>query len=293
MAIANGAEFISEDSWCLGRWEDCLEAAIQDREIGRRIVSQDRVAWGSFGEANALAGMGRLQEALRVGQEAFALAERIGESRVAIWILATVSSVEADLGDLEAARTHAEDTVRRGEAIGQLVMRAEAYRAFTHVALERGDEESALEKMLECLREGGATDNRIHALLLGPSTARVLVRLGRLDEAGALIERTLEMAREAKSEHAEGHLWLADAERLVATGAKEAAILKFTDAISSLEELGTRMSLARAHEARGRVHASSGDRESARRDLSRARELYEVCGAALRLRGLEQELSRA
>jgi DNA-binding CsgD family transcriptional regulator/tetratricopeptide (TPR) repeat protein/predicted Ser/Thr protein kinase len=57
---AFGYEFLAEDSYALGDWQATLQYAGKDREIGKNIGAQNRVAWAGYCEAVANLGMGDL-----------------------------------------------------------------------------------------------------------------------------------------------------------------------------------------------------------------------------------------
>ena len=120
--IAVGHEFMSESAFFVGHWTEAINHANQDQEIGLRIGSQDRVAWGKLCMANALYGLGRLSEALEEAQAGLELAEQIGEHRLAIWLYPLVSVIQSDLDLDEDAEINASEGISRADEMSQVVM---------------------------------------------------------------------------------------------------------------------------------------------------------------------------
>src|SRR4030095_1157875 len=86
-ADASGWEFIAENAFGRGQWRGAVDAARRDREVGERIGSLDRVAWGSFAEAWGLLIHGELAEARARARAGADLAESIAEGRVIVFLL--------------------------------------------------------------------------------------------------------------------------------------------------------------------------------------------------------------
>ncbi len=80
-AIAVGYEFMAENAFARGRWDDTLAFAAQDHEYATRVGSLARVAWSDFCRVNALYGKGELRPARDIALTALALCEQIGEAR--------------------------------------------------------------------------------------------------------------------------------------------------------------------------------------------------------------------
>jgi tetratricopeptide (TPR) repeat protein len=115
-AIAVGYEFMAENAFARGRWDDTLTFAAQDREHATRIGSLARVAWSDFCRVNALYGKGELQLARDTALTALALCEQIGEARLATWLEPGLGMIVAD-----RRRRHCADARRaRSGAPGQM-----------------------------------------------------------------------------------------------------------------------------------------------------------------------------
>ena len=60
LSMAVGHEFLAEDMTILGLWQEALEHAEQDRQIGERLGAPDRVAWAIHTRSHAFLGLGDL-----------------------------------------------------------------------------------------------------------------------------------------------------------------------------------------------------------------------------------------
>ena len=100
---AIGYEFLAEDSYALGDWKAALQYAGKDREIGKNIGAQDRVAWATYCQAQAKHGMGDLASAEKDAQTARSLSEDIGDIRLVIMAGGLFVQLLADLGKEEEA----------------------------------------------------------------------------------------------------------------------------------------------------------------------------------------------
>ncbi len=108
-----------------------------------------------------------------------------------------------------------------------------------------------------------------------PITCQSLVATGHLDEAGQRLETTLENSQKAGMPHWEAMALKARGQLHIARGDEVAARQDFGAAIAIFEDLGSRLELGRTLVLRGED-----------KDLIRARELFEACGAVGDLAGL-------
>jgi predicted negative regulator of RcsB-dependent stress response len=101
-----------------------------------------------------------------------------------------------------------------------------------------------------------------------PTRCQSLVATGQLDEAEQRLETTLESARKADMPHWEAMCLEVRGQLHAARGDEEAARKDFDEAIAIFEKLESRLELARTLVLRGEDE-----------DLSRARDLFQACGA--------------
>ncbi len=279
LATAQGYEFLAEDAVAKGDWGTALDCSARDREIGEKIGALARVAWAEWCGALALYGRGDLSGALAATQAAQALADRIGERRLAVLIGTLLVETETDLGLDEAARTHGEVWLQRSENLGQIFLQCRGREGLAYYHAQRSQWAEAAALYDQCLALYRPTENRFAPLLLGPYPALAHLQLGHVDEAAQRIADFLVVAREATAPHGVGCGRRVQGQVLVALGQTVEGEAAFDEAVATLDKQGSRLELGRAFYHRGLLRRSLGNGEAARDDLRRALALFEACGA--------------
>jgi hypothetical protein len=279
LAVATGYEFLAEDCFALGQWQDTLDFAERDRQIGEKIGAQDRVAWSEFCRAFALYGLGELPAAVAAAQSGLAQAEQNGESRLRVLTATILAFVQADLGDEPAANEHAQLAVRQADELRQVLMQCWSRQALAHLYRQREDWTSALEIYTACTRLLTGTEMRASQLYMQAEHAEVCLGNGRLDEADRLAAEHLALARDAGSRHYQALARRVQGQIFAAQARSAEAADAFDEAVATLDELGSRLELARALHYRGQLRQAQGNRDAARADWTRALVVFEACGA--------------
>ncbi len=279
LATAVGCEFVAEDANNQGDWSEALDYAARDREIAEKIGALDRMAWADFCRAWALHGQGDLNLALETVQAAMALAEQIGEGRLAVWLGPLLARIETDLGLDEAAHADAERGLKRSDELGQMLLRCWARYGLAYYHVQRGEWAQAAALYDQCAALYGPTDNLAAPLLGGPHPALARLGLGRVDEAAQMITDYLALAREAEAPHWVGCALRAQGQIFAAQKLWGDAAHAFDEAVATLEKLDSRLELGRALYQRGVMRQAQGEADLAGADLTRARTLFETCGA--------------
>ncbi len=279
LAIATGYEFLAEDANCQGDWDQALECAASDREIGERIGALDRITWAEMCHMDASFGRGDLLSALETGQAALALAERIGEERAAILIGDYLVRINTDLGHDDTARADGELWIKRSDELGQIYMQSMARHGLAYHHIQHGDWAAAARLYDQCAALYGPTENRVAPLNLGPYPALARLGLGRVGEAAQMITDDLVLAREAEAPHPIGCALRVQGQIYAAQGLMPEATAAFTESIATLDRLGSRLELGRCLYQRGLLLRTLGEAEAARIDLQHALDLFEACGA--------------
>ena len=280
LAIAAGYEFLSENANNQGHWSEALACAARDHDIGERIGALDRVAWAEMCRVETLFGRGELPQALEAGQAALALAERIGEGRVAVLIGSLLVRIEADLGHDQPARSAGELWLKRSDELGQVFLQCLGRHGLAYYHIQRGEWAEAAALYDQCAALYGPTENRAIPLLLGPLPALARLGLGRVDEAAQMITDYLALARQAKAPHRVGCALRAQGQILATQDLKLEAEAALDESVVVLDQLGSRLELGRAVYHRGLLRPTLGKTEAARHDLQRALTLFQAGGAA-------------
>ena len=183
LAQALGYEFLGENSMNAGDWQKALEYAAREREIAARLHSRERQAWTYLVTSLSYMASGDLELAEREMREGMALAESIGEQRLALLLKGNLAILLADLGRIDEALKTARENYQSAEALGLLYSRTEGRRCLAHVHFKHGELDETLrlcDEILELLGEG---KSRITHLWLGPLHIEALFLSGRREEA--------------------------------------------------------------------------------------------------------------
>ncbi len=284
LAEAFGYEFMAEDSMALGRWQDALDYAARDRQIGEKIGAEDRIAWAEYSRTWALHSLGDLVAAAKAARLAVSLAEKVGDTRLAIMAKAHLAIVQTDLGADREALSYGQTAVAQADELRHVVIQTNARRSLAYLYLQQREWEHALELYRQCQDLITPTENRWEPLMFGSSLAEALCNTGRLDQAAIAISDNLRLARDAQSRHWEGIALRVQGQIFTAQQDCEGAKSAFDAATALFEELGSRVELGRALYHRGSMWHQCGNATAAREDLARAQEVFKEIAAPRDLR---------
>ncbi len=285
-----GYEFLAEDSFVLGRWQDALDYAGLEREMGQTTGAQVRVAWAELSRANALYGLGELGQSRAAGEACLGLAEATGELRLAVLAGVALALAETDLGRDEPAAAVARLALERGNDLSQLYMLVMPRHAQAYIHVQREEWEQAAALYDECLELIARTDN-VHAKLqIGAYAMEAYGAAGRLAAARSALVDYETLANGAGSGHFVALGERARAKILVAEEAQKEAEQAFDAAVAGLARLDSRLELGRTLYERGRLLLAAGDQPQAAQDLEQAVALFQRCGAG---RDLERAILAA
>jgi tetratricopeptide (TPR) repeat protein len=184
LAQALGYEFLGENTMNVGDWQKALEYAAREREIAARLHSRERQAWTYMVTSISYMISGDLESAESELREGVALAESIGEQRLALLLKGNLAIVLADRGRIDEAFQTARENYQSAEALGLLYSRTEGRRCLAHVHFKHGELDETLrlcDEILGFLDEG---KSRISRLWLGPLHIEALFKSGHREEAG-------------------------------------------------------------------------------------------------------------
>jgi tetratricopeptide (TPR) repeat protein len=130
--------------------------------------------------------------------------------------------------------------------------------------------------------------------LFGLPLAEAQVRIGRLEEAHALAERALVLARAHQERGHEAYALRLLGELAACRGPQERALAAahYQHALALAEELGMRPLVAHCHRGLGTLYASTGQREQARAALAAAIALYGATAMTFWLPQMEAALAQ-
>jgi tetratricopeptide (TPR) repeat protein len=183
LAQALGYEFLGENSVNAGDWQKALEYAACEREIAARLHSRERQAWTYLVTGLSYYLSADLNSAERELREGMALAESIGEQRLALLLKGNLAIAVADLGRIDEAFKIAKENFAGAEALALLYSRAEGRRCLAHVHFKHGEFAEALRLCDQVLELLGDATSRVSRLWVGPLHIEALFSAGQTDEA--------------------------------------------------------------------------------------------------------------
>ena len=287
--IAVGNEFLSENAWAIGKWNETLKYSKLDKEIGLKIGAQDRISWAGFVYSSALFGQGRLNEAMKAMKSCLELAEQIGEYRLAILIRLHLSIAQTDLDLDDVAEMNAQLAVSQADEIDQVFIQCWSRYAYAYQLVKKMEWSRAVKVCQEgnSLYESGENlAARRFILSIAPEAH---LGAGRLAEAQAAVEEQLQLVSNAGIYHSHGVALRMKGQIDAALGNIESSYSAYQKSINILEDLGSQLELGRAFYQRGRLWGIQDQSEKASKDLQKAAEIFKQCGAKHDLK-LTQEL---
>lgn len=229
----------------------------------------------------ALRLLGRLRAAESACQGAldFLQANQMERLPAAGVVHVAMSEVLVEQNRLDAAEEHLARGIELGKWSGRLEATRNAANALSRLRQARQDFTGALAAIRETETALGSTPPPLARAELLALEARVLARMGALQEADRRIEEAIHLAsRDQGQTH--GMVSLAAMRVLLAQGSSPEVIAKLTDAILDMENRGWLGAVIELRLLRGMALAGIGDFQAAQGDIERALILGEPQGYA-------------
>ena len=278
LAVAIGNEFLAESA-AMGLWEEGIQYADRDQEIGERFGAQDRVAWSKFSRALNLHGLGRLIDALEDAQSGLEDAERIGEHRLAIWQRSLLAQIQIDLDLDEEAEPNIKQGITEADEIDQVVLQCWSRYAYLQLLIKHSEWQKAVEISKEAKELYTPTENLLGRGYVGTLAPLTYLGAGRMEEAQEALEEQLQLVGEKKIYHYHGITLRVQGQVLAAIEDQDASALAYQESIRLLEGLGSQLELGRTHYHLARLRRMQDQSDAARAEVERARQLFTECGA--------------
>jgi DNA-binding CsgD family transcriptional regulator len=319
--ILSYASVLTGDPEAAGR--HCSKAAallhgLSDTDAGRRIDAFNHVGWAAYflgrlhesliafergvalsretaqgqllqqlrqGQANNLATLGRLGEALAVSEASIEAARLAGTPQALSWTLGGHCLWATWAGDLDSARRAGEESLELARGIDNNALSLVVAFDFAACLVEAGEPDRAIELAVEA---AGGPELPRDALAWKAFHSEILTRAcvagGRQHEAESFAALGGDAAEQLGWSIARVHAERARAAALLGAGELPAAAEAALNSAETADGLGARFDEGRARLLAGRALAAGSDRESALHELRRAEETLHECGA-LRWRG--------
>jgi DNA-binding CsgD family transcriptional regulator len=235
---------------------------------------------------------GQWKRALECATAGLELAEQLGDEQLRGMILNVRATVDVSLGDVERARSEAEEALAISRAVSDVVFPVWDLAALGHLELSLGNLQAAgrylrpLPARLISLGWNDPTDQ------LWPDTIETLIGLGDLEEARSCLEHFAERAQRLRGPWA-----LATAARCrgllaAAEGDLPEAFASFERALAEHERAETPFERGRTLLALGSVRRRAKQRRGARDAVEEALAIFVELGARLWVERARAELGR-
>ena len=279
-AIAYGHEFIAENNLTMGHWEQALGSARIDRQIGEKIGSPARIAWGRWCEGYAHYGLGRLRQAADLLTQALDIASNIGEKRLVVLTEITLALVHIDLGDDLVAQEYSTSAREKNQHMNEPYGRGFVFQINGYMYLQKGELDQAAEAYRQMYDALAGTEIRDVFLYCQPYIAELKLLMGEEQEALAILEESLKMAREGTAPIVEAITRRVLGQLLATQADYSGAAAAFERAITLTTEIGSRLALGRTYYQRALMYERQGRLELAIWDGTQAQTIYTDCDAA-------------
>jgi class 3 adenylate cyclase/predicted ATPase len=274
-----------------GEFEEAAQGLKDAQKLAEGLDDRPLRVEGHLRMGTLLFNLGQLARAEEELLRCLELARETGSVRDDARATHFLALVEYYQGEYEEAERHALRTVEWLERTSDRYLQIQNLRLLGKLALVEGDHELARERLDEAL--GLALDSGTAWLVVEVYRylTEVLLRQGRLKEAGEAARAAAESLPE-EDLYARSTALVAEALVAAAEGARDTAVGKFEEALPLLREQRLLTDLAEARMEFARVLRDFGEVEGAERELRLARESLAGTDARGLLTSIDRELTR-
>jgi DNA-binding CsgD family transcriptional regulator len=270
----------------LERTSEAEELLLRANGLARRLGGPRAVLLGLDQLTLSHVQAGRWDVAIADGQEGIVLARQLGDKENTN-ITMQLARVAAARGEEDSCRERVTECIRLAEEHGVVTTGTTAYAVLGALELGLGRLSGAIETLEAATAEVERLGLHDRETSPHPDLVEALVRSGRRDEAGSVLERYAERARGGTPVW--GGALVARCRGMLA-GDEEEAAAHFEEALALHSRVEDRFQHARTLLAFGERLRRAGERRDARERLRAALELFEGLGAAPWRDRTEQEL---
>jgi ATP/maltotriose-dependent transcriptional regulator MalT len=232
------------------------------------------------GQSVLLSVVGRLSDALTLGEECLEAAQVTGQPLALVWAQMARCLALTGIGQLSEAVSAGEQAVAAARAVNVSQPACAAAWLCANALVEDGEPERAIDLILDVL---GGPELPRWFLTGRPLCYEVLVRaelaLGHQPEAQAWARRAAMIATQVRLPITDAAAERSGAEALLARGEAAGAATLAERAAAHAVACGARIDAARARLLAGHAHAAAGHRERAGEQLRSAEAEFAACGA--------------
>ena len=262
--LTNYIEFTGLTNYWLGGYKRSEDLVRQAYEIGRDVHSVRGVLSAVPTMGLALAGQGRMEEALRVFAEVIASPPEVEQP--SLWFSRALNmwaGVLRELQDFDEARRLNEEGIDLAAQAAFAMGHCHGGIDLLYIALATGDV-GAAEKAWPRLWEEANASTMVHRWVMSgrllTAKAQIELALGRVAEASDAAVRSIQEHRARGRRRHELMSRLALGSALLQLGRRSAGLAQLREALAAAERIGHAPSIWRAAYALGRAIASTDDK---------------------------------
>jgi tetratricopeptide (TPR) repeat protein len=271
------ALYLYHDTLCwTGSYERAVELAIEARKVAADVRGAELVLRGGGGQAVALAGLGRHEEALRICDEMFAISQELGRNpRV---LLNYSALLYRDLNDLQEARRRSEEALELSAGMAFSMPRSFAGVDIVLTDVLAEDFDVALAGFEQMWRDAENVTAWTRWLIFGRlTTARAEIELLAGNPASAVewAQNSIDVTTRTRRRKYEARARAIMGEALARMGQRDKAFAELEAAVALADGLVGQPLRWQAQSALGRSAYALGDDDRAARAYAEAARLVE------------------
>ncbi len=268
-----------------GRYEQSAELSRMARAVASDVHGAELLLRGGGGEALALTGLGRHEEALRLWDELFEVARELGRNvRV---LLNYTTTVHREVYDLDTARRFSDEALALSDGMTFSMPRSFARSDLIQTDLLAGDVDAARRSWEGAWRDAEHATAWTRWLIYGrlaTARAEIALRSETTDDAIDWATRALEVTTRTRRRKYEARSRSLLGEALARRGARQEALAELWTAVRIADDLVGPPARWEARAALGRASYLLGDDVGAEAVFGEARSLVEAFAATLSTR---------
>jgi tetratricopeptide (TPR) repeat protein len=220
-------------------------------------------------------------------------AENLGDIRLSILSNALMVQIMGDLAKNDEAHQRGEQVIREADNLQHVNLQVIARYSQAYALVQDNQTSQALELYLQAEQLIRPTENLWMAMNYRPWLAQVLFDAGRMEEATAMVEDALRLARNAGSRFNEALAQRTEAQLFAASGSWDAALNSIRTSVSILQESESRLEMGRSIYVRGKIQHRRGEYSAASADWSQALEGFSSLGALRSVQQVREQIQAA
>jgi tetratricopeptide (TPR) repeat protein len=274
-----GLEYLSENSFATGRWQDTLDFAEQEHKIADQIGEQNRLAWIQLNRTWAYRGLGKLSKAEQEGLKGLKLADRVSDVRASLLIQSRLSYTLTDMGRFAEAEKNTSDGLINSANIDHIYIMglSKVSRAYYHI---RNQEWQPALELANSINDSLIKSDALWLQQsIDPVHALALWGIGEYDIATQLASDTYQRALISRAVGTQAEILQIWAQVLFSQEKYDDALEKANAAFEVAQQENYRLIMGLSNYWKAKILLAQKKTPEAKKAAQEALELFEYCGA--------------